>query len=262
MLTAITRAVGPEIERCALSFIVRDPIDPLLAAAQHDGYVSLLQRLGVRVVSLPPLPGAPDAPFVEDTAVVLPEVAVMTVPALPSRQVEVRSVAVALARYRPLEWLTGAVRLEGGDVLRVDRSIYVGRSRRTNGEGAAQLEAAVTRHGYTVVPVEVDRCLHLKTACTHVGRGSILANPAWVDISPFSGFDVIEADPAEPFGGNALLVGEMVIMPASAPRTAASLRDRGFTVMSVDISELEKAEAGLTCCSLLFATGQTVLGEG
>lgn len=253
-LTAITRRIGSDIVDCALTFMDRRPIDIDAADRQHEAYEDTLRRLGVDVISLPALPGAPDATFVEDTAIVLDELAVLTVPALQSRRLEVESIACALTPYRRVLRLVGDARLEGGDVMRVEQTLYVGLSRRTNSTGIDQLRTLLERHGYRVEPVPVDRALHLKTACTYVGDGMVLANPDWVDVSRIENVRIVPVDRAEPFGANAVLVGNTVVAAASAPRTAERLRAAGRSVVQVDMSETEKAEGGLTCCSLLFET--------
>jgi len=252
MLTALTRAVSPALADCALSFLEREPIDIDLATHQHNAYEKCLRALGVQVISLPPEPDLPDAVFVEDTAVVVDEVAVLTAPALFSRRREVASVAAALAPYRPQRAIGGSTHLEGGDVLPVGRALYVGLSARTNRDGVAQLRAFLEPYGYTVHVVEFNGCLHLKSACTSVGRNTLLANRAWVDTAQFDGFEVIDVPPGETEAANALLIGDTVVLPASFPETRQRLRERGFRVRTVDVSELQKAEAGVTCCSILF----------
>jgi dimethylargininase len=249
---ALTRPVSPSIADCALTFLDRQPIDVGRAALQHGAYEACLEELGVRLVPLPAEPDLPDAVFVEDTAVVLDEVAIAAAPPLPARRREVAGVAQVLSRYRPVRSLGGGALLEGGDVLRIGRVLYVGLSGRTNREGAMQLAALAEPHGYDVRPVTFEGCLHLKTACTYIGRNSVLANRAWLDTAQIEGVEVVEVAPDEAGAGNALLVRDTVVMSASFPETCARLRARGFQVRAVDVSELEKAEAGVTCCSILF----------
>lgn len=252
MLIALTRPVSSSIADCALTFLDREPIDVERAAAQHRRYEACLRQLGLRVVELPAQPDMPDAVFVEDTAVVLDDVAVITAPRLPSRRSEIESTAQALAQWRPLLRLNGASTLEGGDVVRIGRTLYIGQSSRTNGEGIESMRRLLAPRGYDVRGVAVERCLHLKTACTYIGRDTLLANPDWVDTSAFDGVSVIDVDPGEPEAGNALLADDTVIVPANFPNTRSRLQRAGFSVVTVDISELQKAEAGLTCCSIVF----------
>jgi dimethylargininase len=183
---------------------------------------------------------------------VVDELAVMTRPLLPARQAEVASVAVELERFRPVAWVSGEATLEGGDVLRIGRRVYVGLSARTNAAGVEQLASFLEPHGYRVQAVSFGGCLHLKSACTGIGRDSLLANREWVDPDQFAGCGVVDVDPSEPAAGNALLVGDAVVLPANFPQTARRLREQGFRVEAVDVSELQKAEAGVTCCSILL----------
>lgn len=252
MLTAITRAVSPAIVNCELSFIDRQPIDLARARAQHRAYEQLLEKLGIRVISLPADPDLPDSIFVEDPAIVLDELAVIFPLGTATRRAEAASLAEALAPFRPLEYVKLPGTLEGGDVLRIDRELFIGRTKRTNAEGIRQLAAILVPHNYEVISVRVTGCLHLKSAVTYLGRKTLLANRAWFDPAPFSVYDWIDVDPAEPHAANALALGDTIIFPASFPRTRARIQARGFRVTTLDISELQKAESGLTCSSLLF----------
>jgi dimethylargininase len=260
-LTAITRDVSPNINNCELSFHERQPIDLAKATAQHEAYRDCLAGLGARIVSLPAEPGLPDAVFVEDTAVVLDEVAVISNMGAPSRRPEVASVAEALSRYRPLEFLKAPAALDGGDVMRIGRNLFVGLSQRTNRQGAEQLSELVRPHGYRVQSVEVKCCLHLKSACSYVGNDTILVNRPWIDVEPWVGFELLDVPDEEPNAANALLINDMVILPTFFPKTRALLEERGFRVRTVDVSELQKAEAGVTCCSLIFEERQELRGR-
>lgn len=250
---ALTRAVSPRITECVVSFQQREVIDVALAREQHARYEQYLREQGVRVISLPAEADLPDSVFVEDTAVVVDEIAVLARPPLESRRREVASIAAALAPYRPQMALSRTATLEGGDVLRIGRTLYVGRSTRTNAEGIRQLAEALRPFAYDVRAVTVGGCLHLKSAVTYIGDNTVLANTAWVDLATFDDYEVIAVAPTEPHAANALLLGGEVLLPASFPRTCAQLEERGFRVQSIDVSELQKAEAGLTCCSILFA---------
>ncbi len=253
MLTAITRAVSPAIVNCELSFIDRKPIDLAIAQEQHGAYEKLLGKLGVRVISLPAEPDLPDSMFVEDPAIVLDELAVILPLGTATRRREAPSLAQALAAFRKLEYVSLPGTLEGGDVLRIGRKLFVGLTRRSNAEGIRHLAAILAPHNYEVITVPVTGCLHLKSAVTHLGRDTLLASRAWFGTTPFAGHEWIDVDPAEPHAANALALADTIIFPASFPRTRARIEARGFHVTSIDISELQKAESGLTCSSLLFA---------
>jgi dimethylargininase len=254
MLTAITRAVSPTIVNCELSFISRQPIDLEIARTQHHAYEQVLETLGARVLSLPAEPDLPDSMFVEDPAIVLEELAVIFPLGTASRRPEAPSLAQAISRFRKLQHVTLPGTLEGGDILRIGSNLFVGVTKRSNAEGIRQLSAILAPHHYEVIAVPVTGCLHLKSAVTSLSRNTLLANRAWFDPSPFSGYDWIEIDPAEPHAANALSLANTVIFPASFPRTRARIEAAGFHVTSLDISELQKAESGLTCSSLIFQT--------
>jgi dimethylargininase len=190
--------------------------------------------------------------FVEDTAIVLDTMAVVTRPGAVSRRSETAGIASVLAPYRPLATLPAPATLDGGDVVRLGRTLYVGLSTRTGEAGVAALGALGEPAGYTVRGVPVSGCLHLKSAATAVAPDLVLLNPTWVDPAAFGAATVVEVDPREPFAGNALPVGEAVLFPAAFPRTRGRLVALGLSVVPVDLSELAKAEGALTCCSLVF----------
>ena len=252
MLTAITRAVSPAFVNCELSFIARQPIDLKIAEAQHRAYEELLRALGAKVISLPAEQDLPDSMFVEDPAIVLDELAVILPLGTESRRREAESLAHALKSYRKLAYITLPGTMEGGDILRVGRKIYAGLSRRTNEEGIRQLRELLAPYDYEVIAVPVTGCLHLKSAVTSLGRNTLLANRAWFDSALFGDYQWVEISADEPHAANALAVAEKVIFPASFPRTRARIEAAGFHIAPIDISELQKAESGLTCSSLLF----------
>lgn len=250
---ALTRAVSPAIARCELAYLERRPIDVELAREQHRVFESVLRDAGYEVRTLPADPSLPDSVFVEDTAAVLDEVAVIARPGAASRRPETEPVARALADYRALARITAPATLDGGDVLPIGRTVYVGETRRTNRDGIAQLAAAVAPHGYTVRAVAVRGCLHLKSAATLVAPDTVLCSPRWVDPAAFAGLRVVEVAVEEPGAANGLLVGARVIYPSSFPATARRLAQRGIDMLSLNVSELQKAEGAVTCCAILIA---------
>jgi len=252
MLTGITRQISQSINECELSFHERQPIDVAKAGAQHRAYRDCLAELGIQVVSLPAEPDLPDCVFVEDPALVVDEIAVISVMGAVSRRPEAQSLAAALTRYRKLEYLREPATLDGGDVMRVGRNLFVGLSRRTNREAIAQLSTILQPHGYQVNPVEVTGCLHLKSACSYIGGNTVLVNRSWLDADQLQQFELIDVPAEEPNAANALLVKDVVILPSSFPRTRELLERRGFRVRAIDVSELQKAESGVTCMSLIF----------
>jgi dimethylargininase len=257
MPLAFTRQVSPRIVECALTHLDRQPIDAVRAAEQHAAYEQALRDAGYDVVRLPYLPEDPDAVFVEDTALLLGKDAVITRPGAPSRMDETGSTAEGLKPYFTVHDIAAGM-LDGGDVLKIGETLYVGQSSRTDTVGTMALEAIAAPLGYSVVPVELGRCLHLKTAVTYAGvdrdgRPILLVNPDWVDPSIFANTDPLAVANGEPFSANVVRADDRLIMAAGSPGTAAKLRDCGFTVVEVDLSELQKAEAGGTCMSLLSA---------
>lgn len=252
MLTAITRKVSSALANCELSFIERRPIDLGKARAQHHAYEELLRKLGANVISLPEEPELPDSMFVEDPAVVLDEVAVICPLGTESRRKEAATITAALEKFRRIAHIKLPGTLEGGDVLRVGRKVFVGFTARSNPEGIRQLSVILEHFGYDVTAVPVTGCLHLKSAVTYLGRDTLLANRGWFDWKRMEGFEWVDLDASEPHAGNALTIGDSVIFPASFPKTRVAMEARGFHVLPLDISELQKAESGLTCSSLLF----------
>ncbi len=252
MRIALTREVSDSIVACELTHLDRVVIDVDLARRQHAAYETALGALGCHVVQLPPEPQMPDAVFVEDVAIVLDELAVVARPGARSRRGETGSVATALKRHRPLFTIDPPGTIEGGDVLKVGRALFVGVSTRTNQPGLEQFRQIVSAFDYWVEPVEVAGALHLKSAITGVGERTLLINRNWVDAHAFGDYDLIDVDPTEPFSANALLVGGSLIYPEQCERTRAMLDGLGIRIVPVNVSELAKAEGGVTCCSVIF----------
>lgn len=249
---AVTRQVSSAMAHCELTHLERTVIDVALARKQHEAYERALRNLGCRIERLAEEPELADSVFVEDTAIVLDEAAVITRPGAPSRRPETPSIAAALGKYRQLLRIEPPGTLDGGDVLRIARTLYVGISSRSNPSGIEQLGSLLSPFGYDVLPVPVRGCLHLKSAVTQVSEDHLLINSRWVERKAFPGLSFLEVDASEPSGANALLIGEDVVYPASHPRTAEMLRRHGIPLHTVDMSETEKAEGGVTCCSLLL----------
>jgi dimethylargininase len=222
VLTAITREVNAALGSCELTFLSRTGIDADLALEQHQQYQSALSSLGCEIVSLPTEPGMADSVFIEDTAIVLDEIAVLS--------------------------------LEGGDLLCIDKVIYAGLSTRSNQSGIEQLRSIVADYGFSVKSVETTKCLHLKSAVSKVAPGTLLINPDWISKSAFADYELINVDKDEAHAANALLVGRSLIYSSSYPRTREKLLASGIVVVPVDVSEVQKAEGAVTCCSLVFTT--------
>jgi len=252
MPIALTRPVSDSLAQCELTYLARAPIDTDLARRQHHAYEQALRELGCQVIALPETPELPDAVFVEDLALVLDEVGILTRPGAESRRPEAPSVEEALGRYRPMRRIEPTGTLDGGDILRLGRTIYVGRSGRSNEEGIRQLAALSEAFGYTVESVPLRGCLHLKSAVTEIAPDRLLLNPAWVAPELFRGWAWVAVAPGEEHAANALRIGEGLVYPASFPRTLEMLGRVAVKVLPVDVSEIQKAEGAVTCCSLVF----------
>jgi dimethylargininase len=240
------------MESCVLTYIDRAPIDRTRVVRQHEEYCRLLRHCGVEVHTLNVNRELPDCVFIEDTAIVLNEVAVLASMGTPSRRAEPAGIEPELRKYRDVHRIEEPATIEGGDVLCVGRTVLVGLSSRTNRAGLRALEAVIGRYGYRSVPVPVRRCLHLKTACTALDEKRLLVNPAWLDVAALRDFELLHVPEEEPWAANLLRVGASVCLAADHERTAERIRGLGFDVQTIDLSEFAKAEGGVTCLSILF----------
>ena len=252
MRLAITRDVSPRFNECELTHIDRTPIDVWVAQSQHQRYVQALKELGCAVLELPAESDLPDSVFVEDAAVVLPEVALITQPGADSRKPEIESIAQALRPYRELVFIDSPGSVDGGDVLVLGKNIYVGLSTRSNQEAIDQMNEKLGKYGYVTQGIETHDCLHLKTAVTRIDDQTLLINRKWVDVEIFEGFDLIDVEESEPFAANCLPIGDAIIFPVTFPKTSAKLTACGYKIKPVVVDELAKAEGAVTCCSLLL----------
>jgi dimethylargininase len=219
---------------------------------QHAAYCNLLQKIGIELIQLDPLPGFPDAYFVEDTAVVTPEIAVITRPGAPQRRGEEKSVARRLADYRPLKGIEPPGTLDGGDVLIVEQDVFVGLSRRTNCHGADQLGQLLAPFGYRCIPVEVPDGLHLKSSVASLDQCQLLLKDSWSQLSVFDDYAKLLVDSSEDYACNTLAINGHLIMPMGYPRTRALLESVGKPIHELDTHPFRRMDGGLTCLSLRF----------
>ncbi|MDB4736175.1 arginine deiminase family protein, partial [Planctomycetota bacterium] len=247
---AIVRSPGAALADCELTHLDRIRIDATLAAEQHAAYARILGEAGLEVLTLEPLEGFPDACFVEDPAIALPGRAVLTRPGAASRRGEVDALGRVLQELVPVERVSFGS-LDGGDVLQLPDRILVGLSTRTNAAGIESLAQLSSR---PVFGIPVRGALHLKTAMSWLRGDQVLADPRALDVHAegLEGLELVEADPDEPAGANVLKVSDQLVVSKAAPRTADRLQAMGLSLHPVDISEFHKAEAGLTCLSLLI----------
>jgi dimethylargininase len=260
LLKAITRAVSRNISRCELTYVRRECVDYERAVRQHAAYRELLERSGARVLELDACDENPDCCFVADTAVVLDELAVVASMGAPSRRAEVAAVEELISSLRPVKRISLPATLDGGDVLRVGRRLFVGRSGRTNRAGVEALASLVAPFGYEVTPVAVRGSLHLTTAASALDEETVLVNPRWIDAAPFARQWVLEVPEEEPWAASTVRVGATVCVEAGAPRTLELVGRHCPDVEVLDISEFRKAEGSLPCLSILFNgdDGQTI----
>jgi dimethylargininase len=252
MVLAVTREVSPRFNECEITHIERIPIDLGVACIQHRGYVDALKKLGCDVLELPTEADLPDSVFVEDTAFILPEAAVITRPGADSRKPETESIIRALSPHIKLLYIREPATLDGGDVLVVGKKIFIGLSTRSNNEAIDQLNNMLAEYGYSITGIQLHDCLHLKSAVTRVDDKTLLINKNWVETKAFADYELIEIDPSEPYAANCLPIGNSIIYPTSFPKTRARLEAHGHKIVSVEVDELAKAEGAVTCCSLIL----------
>lgn len=252
MLKAIIHSVSPLIGRCELTFIEREPIDLELAIRQHHDYCAMLERHGAAVIRLTGNESYPDSCFVEDTAIVLDEIAIMCSPGVESRRGEVALIERELSKHKETVHISLPSTIEGGDVLKVGKTIFVGESKRTNAKGIEDLRRLTGGFRYKVVSVETRGSLHLKSAVTSIDDETLLVNKDWIDVEPLRGFRLVHTPASEPWSANVLRVNNAVCVQSSFPETAELIENIHGPIDVIDTSELRKAEGSLTCMSILF----------
>jgi dimethylargininase len=248
---AIVRKPGPNSAQ-GITTAHLGPASPDLVAEQHAAYVETLRTLGLQVVVLEAEPDYPDGYFVEDTAVVTPEIAVITNPGADARRGEEETIEPVLAQFRETVRIKPPATVDGGDVLMVGQHFFIGISDRTNYEGASQLGRILERFGNTWVAVPVGAGLHLKSSVNHVGPGTLLVSAAFAGRDEVQTYDRIVVDEAEAYAANTLWVNECLLMPRGFPGTRRKLEGFGLKIVELDVSEIRKMDGGLTCLSLRF----------
>jgi len=246
---ALVRRPGPQLDHGLLTHQDRVPVDVELAVRQWEGYVGALRDAGWDTTEVDPADDCPDAVFIEDAVVLFGDVAVVTRPGAESRRPETdaaeqaaRTLGVEIAR------ITEPATLDGGDVLKIDRTAYVGVGGRTNDAAIDQLADLLERRVWRVVAVPIPKVLHLKSAVTALPDGTVVGYPDLVDDpTVFPSFLAVP----EPAGAHVVLLDDNTfLMAADAPASAAMFRERGYRVIEVDISEFEKLEGCVTCLSV------------
>ncbi len=248
---ALTRQPGPDFAKGITTSQLGLP-DYAKILAQHNAYEKTLRSLGLEIIHLDALVGYPDAYFVEDTAVVLPELAVITRPGASARQGEEKSIAAALAAYRPLAQIQSPATLEGGDIFVVGQHLYIGISERTNLAGAQQLADLAAPHGYQATFIPVGAGLHLKSSVNPISKDLLLVTQDFAEREEIASFRKIILDPEEEYAANTLRINDYLLTPAGFPRTREKLEQLGIPILELDVSEVQKMDGGLTCMSLRF----------
>ena len=251
-MIALTHIVSPKINQCELTHRNREPIDYNLAVKQHEAYCQLLGDCGLEVIELSVNREYPDSTFIEDTAVVVDEIAVMANIGVASRRGEVNGIELELAKYRKIAHIQSPATLDGGDVLQVGKRVFVGVSPRTNEAGIESLKRFLEPFGYQITPVRLKDCLHLKSACTALAEDTLLVHASWLGLDPFESFRIVHVSADEPWAANTLKVNDIIVMHSGFLKTIRRVEAQGFTVIATDISELLKAEAGMSCSSIIF----------
>ncbi len=248
---AITRLPGENFAEGITSAGLGLP-DYRIALRQHSAYRDALERCGLEVLLLESDPVHPDAPFVEDTAVITEKTAIITRPGDPRRLGEEVSIASVLSGYMELNMIESPGTLDGGDIIRADDHFYIGLSGRTNKEGARQLASLLSRYGYSSSTVDVRDCLHLKSGVNYIGSGLMIAQEKLMDLEFLGRFDVIPVERGESYAANCLPVNGTVILPAGFPHAAQYIVSAGLEIIELEMSEFMKMDGGLTCLSLRF----------
>jgi dimethylargininase len=249
---AIARKPGPNFAQGLTTAINEEPPRYEILVNQHEGYIAALQSIGLEVILLDALSDHPDAYFVEDTAVIAANVAVITNPGADTRKGEEKTIAPVLAKYRKTENIQAPGTVDGGDVLQVGKHFFVGVSERTNPEGADQLGRILEGHGYTWTTVAVGAGLHFKSSVNFVGKNTLLVTEDFAGREQLKGYDTIVVDRSESYAANTLLINDHLLIPRGYPGTRKKLEALGFKIIELDTSEVRKMDGGLTCLSLRF----------
>jgi dimethylargininase len=252
MRKAIVRPPGESFLLAISEQVPRPRIDVGLARLQHAEYCAALRTAGLDLIVLPPDEEHPDACFVQDTAVIYNDLAVLGRFGVESRQGEQEGIRLALQERKRVVDLRTPATLEGGDVLRVGSRFFVGLSVRTNRAGYAQLRELLELEGAAVEALPVPTGLHLLSGCCYLGNSVLLATEVNAALPSLAGLDIITVSAEEASAANALAIGSLVILPAGNPLTEAQIQARGFRVLPVSLTEFAKADGGVTCLALLL----------
>jgi dimethylargininase len=248
---AITRKPGENFA-AGLTSADLGTADYNLILKQHHAYVCALQSLGLEVEILQSAPEYPDAYFVEDVAIVTPEIAVITRPGAKERAGETKYIEPILTKYRLIARIHSPGTLDGGDVMQVGNHCYIGISARTNKEGARQLAQILHQYGFHCATVSVSGGLHLKSDVSYIGRNTLLISKVLAESKAFINYDKILIDEEEAYAANSVLINGRILMPKGFPHTKSKLIAARFDIIETETSEMQKMDGGLSCMSLRF----------
>lgn len=248
---AITRKPGQDFAHGITTSNLGTPSYELLLE-QHSAYIETLRSLGLDVIVLDPLLDYPDAYFVEDIAVVTPDVAIITNPGAESRRGEADTIESILAEYRETLRIQAPGTVDGGDVLMVGTHFFIGISDRTNRTGAEQLTSILEAYGNALTVVSVHSGLHLKSSVNYVGQNTLLTTEGYADVDQFREYDKIVVDKSEKYAANTVLIDNSLIIPKGFPKTRERLLTLDLNIIELDVSEMRKMDGGLTCMSVRF----------
>jgi dimethylargininase len=247
---ALVRPVPDSYDRCVRSN--REKIDVALAQKQHTKYCKTLELLGLKLVPIGADNTLPDSCFVEDTAAIFDEKAVICNMKTESRAVEVVEVAKVLSKIKDTYYIRSPATIDGGDILRVEHTVFVGLTSRTNLHAVKQLEGILAKSDFKVVPVRVHNVLHLKSACTYLGDNQVAVAEGFFDTNLLHDYRKIVVPKGEEYAADCLAVNGTVLVAKGYPKTRSLIEEEGFSTREMDVSEFRKGDGALTCLSILF----------
>ncbi len=248
---AIARKPGKNIADGVTTANLGQP-DYEKAIGQFNTYIDIIRSLGLSVDIIEPSETYPDAHFVEDTAVVTPDIAVITNPGAASRNGEQLDIEPVLKKYKNIAHITDPGTVDGGDVLMVGHHFFIGISDRSNQQGAKQLGSILASHGNTWTTIPVEAGLHFKSSVNYVGKNTLLVTPDFANHAALKPYDIIVVGENEEYAGNTLLINDRLMVPKGFPETKKKLEALGTPIVELDMSEFRKMDGGLTCLSIRF----------
>jgi dimethylargininase len=234
------------------TFHDKQKIDVALAKQQHQQYSRTLSSLGIKLIRIEADDTLPDCCFTEDTVIVFDDYAIITIPGATSRIPETIEIEKTLSPLKTIVHIKKPGTIDGGDVLKIGKIFFIGNSARTNEEGIRQVASVIKHKGYQVIPVKIWNTLHLKSVCTYLGNGCIILAEGYLDEKVFSEYDKIIVPKEEEYSANCLVVNGSVLIPKGFPKTKKLIENKGFPIIELEMSEIEKAEGALTCLSVIF----------